>query len=307
MHSIASQSSRRAVQRGQHGSDMLVEEQHRRDDDVRRGRCPPCTRRAQTESSVAHSSAAWTHEAPGPAGRGASPAAARVRIAPRQVAVHRDEHDPYRRQPRRHAWCCRGAHAASASCHRSIVRFGIIERLEGDGGEAALRVAKRLGVPARLPAHEEGDLAQFPFSASSPQAMGSPAMAWGVTADGRQARMARRVPLRCPSRPTARHAPWDDKCDGAAPSCEFEILAEHRRGDVPPSPIIRGWTQVSKSTFAPSNPICGEWRAGKSCTWTGRRDDGAGNAEPLGDVAFHLRSQHQLGPERSDRGSSTFR
>ena len=22
-------------------------------------------------------------------------------------------------------------------------------------------------------------------------------------------------------------------------------------------------------TLAPSNPICGEWRAGKSCTWTG--------------------------------------
>ena len=26
---------------------------------------------------------------------------------------------------------------------------------------------------------------------------------------------------------------------------------------------------MSNSTFAPSAPICGEWRAGKSCTWTG--------------------------------------
>ena len=59
-------------------------------------------------------------------------------------------------------------------------------------------------------------------------------------------------------------------------------------------PIISGCTQVSNSTFAPSKPICGECRAGKSCTWIGAEITAHGHAEALGDVPLHLRAQHQL-------------
>ena len=63
---------------------------------------------------------------------------------------------------------------------------------------------------------------------------------------------------------------------------------------------ITAMHQVSKITFAPSNPICGEWRAGKSCTWTGAEITAQG-CEPLGDVALHLRAKHQFGRGGSDR------
>jgi hypothetical protein len=38
---------------------------------------------------------------------------------------------------------------------------------------------------------------------------------------------------------------------------ELEVLAEHAE-QVLFQPITSGWTQVSKSTLAPSKPICGE-------------------------------------------------
>ena len=61
---------------------------------------------------------------------------------------------------------------------------------------------------------------------------------------------------------------------------ELEVVAEHGE-QVLLQAHDQGCTQVSKITLAPSNPIWGEWRAGKSCTCTGGRDHRARDAQAL--------------------------
>jgi hypothetical protein len=67
---------------------------------------------------------------------------------------------------------------------------------------------------------------------------------------------------------------------GAGRIRKLEIVAEHV-SRCSSSPITSGWTQVSKMTLAPSKPICGLWRAGKSCTWTGAEITAQGSRSRL--------------------------
>ncbi len=122
------------------------------------------------------------------------------------------------------------------------VRFGIVQRLDGDGGEAGLG-REALRVAAGLAAHEERDLAQFLFGIGAQRAASAFVLTIGLAAP----------------------AP---RCDAPASSWNSKS-SRNMCSRCSSSPIISGCTQVSNRTFAPSKPICGEWRAGKSCTWTG--------------------------------------
>ena len=65
------------------------------------------------------------------------------------------------------------------------------------------------------------------------------------------------LPLASPTTPS----PF--KCDGPA-SSENSKSSRNIVSRCSSSPITSGWTQVSKITLAPSKPICGLCRAGKS-------------------------------------------
>ena len=172
--------------------------------------------RSSAAGSSPHSAAAWMAErqarqlAPRAASRRASDGAG-------QVAVQRHDDD---------------AHRASGSA--AEMRFGIVQGLDGDRGEAALarRSARCCGAPCR--ARRTGSC-RSSFSASV-----RPADA------GR-----RRRRRRCARRRRGRCRP---RCEGAAAVVELEILAEHRRADVPPGPSSAGGPRCRTGRWRPRSP-----------------------------------------------------
>ena len=173
--------------------------------------------------------------------------------------------------------------------------FGIVERLQRDRGDAALS-GVAFGVASGLAADEEGDLRQLLLRVLGPggsrprrRRPGRRRLRWAPRRAAARWRSQRRPPRRW-VRAVPRAAPgagcrerrgrerslaWAGACTWPAPRCEAPAPSWNSKSSrnivsrCSSRPIISGWTQVSNSTLAPSKPICGECRAGKSCTCTG--------------------------------------
>ena len=173
------------------------------------------------------------------------------------------------------------------------VRFGIVERLDGDGGDAAL-AGEALGVAACLAAHEERDLAAAPSRRRRPRRRWRRAGAVGAAArpaaalDGCGA--ARPAAARRPSRPGAR-ARRRRGTRSRRGTCASRCSSR---------PIISGCTQVSKMHVGALEAHLRRVARREVLHVHRRRDHRAGHAQALGDVALHLRAEHQLGLQLGD-------
>ena len=179
---IASQSSRRAVERRQHGADVIVEEQHRGDDDVAARRCRPGSARAPRRRCPIRPRRARTSVEPG---KSRCKRALRARSRAGQMTVHRHDDD-----------------ADRASRQRPKCALASYKRLDGDGGDAAFagRSARCCGAPCR-----ERRTGSFAVP-SRPRPPRSAMSDTGGSATG--AAGAASAGAACPA----------PRCDGAAPS-----------------------------------------------------------------------------------------
>ena len=182
----------------------------------------------------------------------------------RQMTVHRDHDDPDGRGGQRPKCAL-----ASYSVSRVIDRQAAFQR-------------EALGVAARLAAHEERNLSQFLLGVALSQVARSAA--------ARSAARRRPVATRGSRRDaTAPASSWNSKSSRNMPSrCSSR-------------PIISGCTQVSKMHVGAFEAHLRRVARREILHMHRRRDHRAGNAQPLGDVALHLRAEHQLGLQLGDR------
>jgi hypothetical protein len=151
------------------------------------------------------------------------------------------------------------------------VGLRIIERGDVDL-RAAFQHGKAFGVDRALPRTKNGTL-RSSRSASLVQGM----VSWlAGTASG-----------------ALTGAAWAARCDGPAAS-ENSKSSRNMVSRCSSSPMTSGCTQVSKITLAPSKPICGLC-AREILDVDRGGNHRAGQAQALGDVALHLRAQHDSG------------
>ena len=144
------------------------------------------------------------------------------------------------------------------------MRFGVVEGLDGDAGYP-LVAGEAFGIAASLAANEEGDLAEFPLG------IGRPA---GVFSNGGDCRLA--------------------EMRGCRFAMELEVVAEHRQQVFLQTHHQRVYPRVEDHVGTFETHLRRVARR-EILNVDGSRDDRAGDAETLGDVAFHLGAEHQIG------------
>src|SRR5271165_1856014 len=162
------------------------------------------------------------------------------------------------------------------------VGFGFIERAYGDRRESAL-ARERFGVAPCASAHEERNLLELALRLERPacRLRGGRrhrrlTVAWGAQRLRRAAEMRRRSPV-----------------------MELGIVAEHRQKMLLEAHHERMDPRVEQDVRTLEAHL---WRVASReiLNMDGRRDHSARDAEALGDVALHLRAQHELGMERGN-------
>ena len=159
------------------------------------------------------------------------------------------------------------------------MRFGIVQGLDGDRRAGPFVAAKRSVLRRALPRTKNGIFSSS-CSASAVQpsqpARRRPGPRGGRGGRARGARGRRRRGTRSPR--------------GTSPSrCSSR-------------PIISGWTQRVEEDVRALEAHLRRVAGRKVLDVDRGRDDGAGDAQPLGDVPLHLRAEHQLGLQLRDPG-----
>eukprot|EP01136_Pigoraptor_vietnamica_P016177 Opistho-1_new@59960 len=159
--------------------------------------------------------------------------------------------------------------------------FGIVKGLQGDDGQAFVPGIE-FGVAAGLAANEKRDLAQFLFGLDAPGGGGRRGAGRLGHRNGSRRGLVRAAQVR-----------------GRGVFVEFGVAAEHADQVLFQAHHERVHPGVEQHVGALETHLRRVAR-GEVLHMHRRGNDGARNAQALGDVALHLRAQHQLGLQLGD-------